>query len=239
VPAGAASPREAPASIADSSHFWPQWRGPLGTGEAPHADPPLTWSGTENIRWTLPLPGRGHSTPIVWGEHIFLTAAEAVGEAMEPRPDTAPGAHDNLLVTHEHQFLVLAVDRRSGRQLWERAVRRGIPHEGGHVTGSLASASPVTDGRRVYAFFGSRGLHCFDFEGGPISTATRWSSTGTTKAGRSSSPSTAPPALSAGACRATSRRRGRRRSSSSTRGGSRSSSAARTGCAATTCGPAP
>ncbi len=149
----------------ESQEFWPQWRGPLGTGVAPKADPPITWSETENVRWKKALPGKGHSTPVVWGNRVFVTTAVPFGEAVEPKPDTAPGAHDNSLVTRHHRFVVLAVDRRDGTILWRRTVREELPHEGGHFTGSLASASPVTDGEHLFAYFGSRGLYCFDMDG--------------------------------------------------------------------------
>ena len=86
---------------------WPQWRGPLGTGVAPHANPPLEWGESKNIRWKTAIPGSGHSTPIVWADRIFLTAAVPFGDAVEPRPDNAPGAHDNVLVTRRHRFVVL------------------------------------------------------------------------------------------------------------------------------------
>ena len=91
-----------------------------------------------------------------------LTAAVPVGDAQPPVYDNAPGTHDNVPVTHRHQFVVLAVSRRDGRILWQKSLREEFPHEGGHVTGSLASNSPVTDGEFLYAFFGSRGLYCLD-----------------------------------------------------------------------------
>ena len=149
----------------DAGKFWPQWRGPLGTGVAPDADPPVHWGEDTNIRWKTPLPGHGHSTPIVWGDRIYLTAAVPYGDAVTPAPDLAPGAHDNLPVTRRRRFVVLAVDRSDGKILWQRSVHDELPHEGGHVTGSLASNSPVTDGEHVYAFFGSRGLYCLDRDG--------------------------------------------------------------------------
>ncbi len=150
---------------ADANRYWAQWRGPLSTGVAPHGDPPVEWSETQNIRWKTALPGNGHSTPVVWGDRIFVTAAIPYGEALEPRYNNAPGAHDNLPVTHQHKFVVLAVDRRDGKILWQCAVHQELPHEAGHVTGSLASASPITDGENVFAFFGSHGLYCLDLEG--------------------------------------------------------------------------
>ena len=154
-----------PALAGDSDGFWPQWRGPQATGVAPSANPPIRWSETENIRWKIALPGKGHSTPIVFGDAIFLTAAVPVGEPREPVYDNAPGSHDNVGVTQRHQFVVLAVSRRDGKVLWKNVVREEFPHEGGHNTGSLASNSPVTDGERLYAFFGSRGLYCLDLNG--------------------------------------------------------------------------
>src|SRR5262245_16561462 len=86
---------------------WPQWRGPLATGVAPLADPPVEWSEADgtNIRWKTPIPGLGHSSPIVWEDRIFLTTAVPYGEALKPRYSTAPGAHDNLPVTHRQKFI--------------------------------------------------------------------------------------------------------------------------------------
>lgn len=149
----------------DADQNWPQWRGPLGTGVAPNADPPVEWSETKNIRWKVPLPGKGHSTPIVWGDRIFLTTAIPYGEKLPPKHSTAPGTHDGVPVTQRHEFAVLAVDRRSGKILWQKTVHKKLPHEGGHITGSLASNSVVTDGEHVIAFFGSHGLHCLDMNG--------------------------------------------------------------------------
>jgi outer membrane protein assembly factor BamB len=144
---------------------WPQWRGPLGTGVGPTAKPPVTWSPNKHIRWKTVLPGKGHSTPIVWGERIFLTTAIPYGVAVKPRLPSRPGAHDNLTLTQRHKYAVLAVNRKNGKILWQQTVHDDLPHEAGHVTASLASASPVTDGERVFAHFGSRGLYCLDTEG--------------------------------------------------------------------------
>ena len=141
---------------------WPQWRGPLANGVAPRADPPIRWSESSNIRWKIPLPGKGHASPIVFGDAVYVLAAVPVGEAQKAVYDDAPGVHDSVPVTHRHQFSALAVNRRDGGILWSKVLREEWPHEGGHVTGSLASSSPVTDGERVYVFFGSRGLYCLD-----------------------------------------------------------------------------
>ncbi|MBW3540427.1 MAG: PQQ-like beta-propeller repeat protein, partial [Planctomycetes bacterium] len=151
--------------VPKAHRYWPQWRGPLATGEAPLADPPITWSETENVRWKTEIPGRGHSTPIVWGERIFVTTAIPYGDPLPPRHSQAPGAHDNVPVTHRHEFAVLALNRDDGEVLWQETLNRELPLEGGHYTGSLASSSPVTDGERLFAFFGSYGLYCLDFGG--------------------------------------------------------------------------
>lgn len=144
---------------------WPQWRGPQANGVSPQANPPVEWSESRNVRWKVALTARGHSSPVVSGDRVFVTGATPVGPAQKAVYDNAPGSHDNLGVTHRHQFVVVALSRRDGRVLWSRSVREEFPHEGGHETGSLASNSPVTDGERIYAFFGSRGLHCLDTNG--------------------------------------------------------------------------
>jgi len=152
-------------TIPDLDQSWPAWRGPLANGVAPRADPPVTWSETNNVRWKLALPGKGHSTPILFGDKVFVTAAIPVGEALPPVFDDAPGVHDSVPVTHRHQFVLFAIDRADGKIAWQSTAREEFPHEGGHTTGSLASNSPVTDGNLVYAMFGSRGLHAYDLKG--------------------------------------------------------------------------
>lgn len=144
---------------------WAEWRGPLRTGVAPFADPPVEWNEKQNIRWKLKMPGLGHSSPIVWQDSVFLTTAIPYGPQLDPVPVTAPGAHDNVDVTQKHRFAVVCVNRTDGTIRWQTVVNDVLPHEGGHDTGSLASASPITDGKRVYACFGSHGLFALDFNG--------------------------------------------------------------------------
>jgi outer membrane protein assembly factor BamB len=144
-----------------AERFWPQWRGPLSTGEAPRADPPLTWSETNNVKWKTTMLGEGDSTPIIWGSRVFLLAAIPTGtNAATPAAPQAP--------TEIYQFAVLCLDRVSGKILWQRAARTEAPHEGRQENNTFASASPVTDGKRLLAYFGSRGLHCYDFDGNLI-----------------------------------------------------------------------
>jgi outer membrane protein assembly factor BamB len=160
-------PGVAAENVADkeSENYWPQWRGPLGSGVAPHADPPVEWSESKNIRWKISLPGKGHSTPVIWGKRIFLTTAVPYGDELEPVRVTSKGAHDQVPVMHRYRFVVMAINRRDGKILWQKTVLEGLPHEGGHVTASLASASPITDGERLFAYFGSWGLYCLDLDG--------------------------------------------------------------------------
>jgi outer membrane protein assembly factor BamB len=157
-----AEPKPSNPPLLDS---WPQWRGPLANGAAPLADPPVEWSETKNIRWKQTLPGKGHSSPIVHGERVYLMLASPVGEAQSPVFDSAPGVHDSVPVTHRHRYIVLALNRNDGQILWQTVVREEWPHEGGHETGSPVSNSPITDGDRVITFFGSRGLYCLDTNG--------------------------------------------------------------------------
>jgi outer membrane protein assembly factor BamB len=150
-------------------HNWHQWRGPSADGVGPHADPPVEWDEQSGVRWKLELPGRGNSTPIVWEETIFLTTAVPTErQATEAEAAALREANQGQLTLPAlvfHRFQVLAIDRHSGEIRWQRTAVEAVPHEGHHPNGSYASASPVTDGRRVYVSFGSHGLFCYDFAG--------------------------------------------------------------------------
>ena len=157
---------------------WPQWRGPQANGMAPGRGAPASWSDAENVKWKAEIPGRGHSSPIIWGDRIFLTTAVAVGAKPEPPKaaqgeDTRPAwqrrAARRSGPQAEHRFEVLSLDRRTGKTLWRKTATTATPHEGFHSTyGSFASNSPVTDGERLFAFFGSRGVFCYDLGGNLI-----------------------------------------------------------------------
>jgi len=163
-----------PVSSASGPGDWPYWRGPAADGMAV-GDAPLTWSATENVRWKTDIPGLGHSSPVIWGDYIFLTTAIKTGAAgaaaSAPPPPAEAGRGRGGFgggggPQVEHKFDVIALDRRTGKILWQRTAKTAVPHEGGHNQyGSFASNSPVTDGTYVYAFFGSRGMYCYDFAG--------------------------------------------------------------------------
>jgi len=196
---------------------WHQWRGPIATGVAPLGDPPTNWDESTNIKWKVAIPGRGTSTPVVWGNRIFILTAiktdrvreeasagtasdgqvrpaaftengEAAPQSPQPPQEGRPaaGERDNSgrgegrgrgpgrggfrfgggePPTNYHQFVVLCLDRHTGRTMWEKVACEAVPHEGHHGTASFAPASPVTDGRRVYCSFGSRGIYCYDMNG--------------------------------------------------------------------------
>jgi outer membrane protein assembly factor BamB len=163
---------------------WPQWRGPLGTGVAPAANPPITWSETENIRWKRKLPGSGTASPVIWDNQIFVQAAipagktgDAAAKQVEPppapknaRPAGQPGQRRgggmrSQRPTEPYQFVLLCLDRRTGETIWQKVAREELPHEGHHPDHGFSSYSPVTDGNYVFAYFGSRGLYCFDLDG--------------------------------------------------------------------------
>jgi outer membrane protein assembly factor BamB len=146
---------------------WPRWRGPKDDGMA-RGDAPLEWGDTKNVAWRVPVPGRGHSSPVIWGDQIFLTTAvptEGAETPAEPQqPTRGPGG--GAAAGQEHKFLVLCLNRHTGKVLWERVAKVAVPHEGYHRKyGSFASNSPATDGNHLYAFFGSHGLYCYDLSG--------------------------------------------------------------------------
>jgi outer membrane protein assembly factor BamB len=162
---------------ADPAH-WPQWRGPFFNGVARTAAP-VEFGDTKNIKWKIPIPGRGFSTPVIWGDRIFLTTAVPTGKAAQP--STAPeqtqnpgagggrgrgGPGGGAGAGEEHKFVVMCLDRKTGKKLWERVAKVATPHEGYHQQyGSFASNAPMTDGRYLYVSFGSRGVYCYDFDG--------------------------------------------------------------------------
>jgi outer membrane protein assembly factor BamB len=155
---------------------WPRWRGPLETGEAPESDPPIEWSEDKNVRWKLPIPGEGSSSPIVWGDFVYVTSAvdtgkPASGEAVAtPAPSTSRRGRGPRGISTEniYQYDLFKIRRADGEIVWRRTAVRDKPHEGRHPTGTWASNSAVTDGERIYAYFGSRGLFAYDLEGNKV-----------------------------------------------------------------------
>jgi outer membrane protein assembly factor BamB len=164
----------APVQAAENN--WANWRGPNYDGSLADANPPLEWSDTKNIRWKVPVPGRGSGSPIVWdGQIILLTAidtgkppADAPAEAAPTEPEGGPGGGgrgNREAPTNEFEFIVLSYSLADGRELWRTTVNRAVPNESGHQTNTFASASAVTDGKRIYANFGSHGIYALEMQG--------------------------------------------------------------------------
>ena len=149
----------------DSSVNWPQFRGPGALGVADHPSLPDRWSTNENVAWKVKVPGRGWSSPIVWGERVFVTTAVSDGQVEPAKKGLYFGGERKEIPQAEHRWLVLCFDLQSGRELWRQEAHRGTPPNPLHVKNTYASATPVTDGERVYAYFGNVGLFCYDLEG--------------------------------------------------------------------------
>ena len=126
-------------------HNWPQWRGPMGSGVTSAAGGVTQWGPDQNVKWRMELPEPGNSTPVVWKDRVLFTQPLA----------------------EEKQRSLFCVDRATGRELWRRGVSYDKP-EASHKTNPYCSASPVTDGERVIAWFGSAGLVCWDLEGNEL-----------------------------------------------------------------------
>lgn len=166
------------ALAAPADQNWPSWRGPTGNGVSATARPPLEWSETQNVRWKVALPGQGAASPVVWGDQVFILAAvptgkPAVAVPAAPAPPPAPadggrrrggGGGGGETVT-EQRFVVMALDRSTGKTLWEHSPRTQVPHEGHHPDHDFASGSPVTDGEVLIAHFGSFGTYAYDLKG--------------------------------------------------------------------------
>ncbi len=150
------------AQNSEAARYWPQWRGPHANGVSLTGNPPLEWSETKNIRWKVPIPGRGSSSPVVWGDRLFVTTAVPVGVA----GDAQHAPRGGLQPRGVHRFVVMAIDRKTGRTIWERVAAEQEPHEQAHFeNGTWASGSPVTDGENVFAYFESFGLYAYDMNG--------------------------------------------------------------------------
>jgi outer membrane protein assembly factor BamB len=161
---------------------WPHWRGVGGNGiAAESASPPTEWSVSKNVKWKVPVPGRGSSSPVIWEDRIYITTAVPIGSS----PDAAAAGSGRSARQSgrstgrpqfgrrgeggpqlgEMDFQVLCYDKNTGEQIWGRTAVRATPHQGTHSTNGFASASPCTDGTHLYAHFGSRGLFCYSMDG--------------------------------------------------------------------------
>lgn len=150
---------------------WHQWRGPDATGVAPEANPPIEWNEHRHVKWKAEIVGLGKSSPIVWDNKVFLTTAINTGKIVEEaaKPESQPERPFGIKFPNTlFKFVVICLDRNSGKVLWEKTAVEALPHEGHHGDNSHASASPTTDGRQLYVSFGSRGIYCYDLDGNEL-----------------------------------------------------------------------
>ena len=147
---------------------WPHWRGPEFNGVSRTATPPVEWSTEKNVKWKIAVEGRGSSTPIIWGEKLFLLTAINTGKVDPslPKPEDQPKRVFGIKYPNTtYQFVILCLDKETGEEIWRRVATEKVPHEGTHNDNDFASASPTTDGRRLYCWFGSAGLFAYDLDG--------------------------------------------------------------------------
>lgn len=165
---------------------WPEWRGPDRNGIAVDRNPPLEWSENKNVKWKVAIPGRGHATPIIWENKVFVLTAVPTGQpaAQSNEPARLQASQNDERrpgeggprgrrggfggrggPVQEHAFTVLCLDRNTGKVLWEKVARKETPHQSVQPSNSFSSGSPVTDGEHLYVSFGSQGLYCYDMNG--------------------------------------------------------------------------
>jgi outer membrane protein assembly factor BamB len=166
-------------AVAGPEENWPQWRGPLQSGVAPLANPATLWSETNNVRWKVKIPGEGSATPLVWDNLVFVQTAIPTGKKPAEANEQSPGAQSGSAggpgrgrfgggpkPSEAYGFAIVCLERSTGKVLWQKVAREEVPHEGVRQNeGTFASASGLTDGKHVWAYFGSRGLYCYDLKG--------------------------------------------------------------------------
>jgi outer membrane protein assembly factor BamB len=151
-----------------SAQNWPGWRSD-GSGISPEKNLPMKWSEDEGVKWKIPIPGAGHSSPIVWENRIFVTTAVAEDPNVESfKGGVYMGGNRNKPDESEYAYRIICIDTDQGNILWSKAVTRQNPKTRRHTKNTYASETPVTDGKYIFASFGSVGLYCVDFDGNLI-----------------------------------------------------------------------
>lgn len=161
------------ASGASATPPWPQFRGPAGQGFSDTPGIPEKWSPNDHVAWRLDVPGRGWSSPIVSGDRVILTSVLSDGDVEPPKKGLYFGGERKDIPQAAHHWVVLCFELSTGRELWRREVHQGPPPNQLHVKNTYASETPVTDGERIYAYFGNVGLFCLDLDGKPL-WSTNW-----------------------------------------------------------------
>ena len=165
-------------TVISADQEWPQFRGSKSGVAADDPALPDSWSTTQNVAWKIDVPGRGWSSPVVSGDHVFITAAvntKGSEDALKPVPSYTPrsfggpmSGQDIATSTDPHRWVLYDVDFSTGKVRWEQTIRTSVPSEPKHQKNSYASETPVTDGERVYTYFGNLGLFAFDTSGKPV-----------------------------------------------------------------------
>jgi outer membrane protein assembly factor BamB len=144
---------------------WPQFRGPQSDGVAKSGELPVTWDTSHNVRWRVDTVGRGWSSPVVWGNRVFLTTVVRMGEGEEPKKGLYFGGNRTTPPADNHQWRVLCLDLKTGATLWDYLAHEAHPTTSIHLKNSFASETPVVDAQRLYAYFGNLGIFCLSHEG--------------------------------------------------------------------------
>jgi len=164
-------------AVLSAGDNWPQFRGAQSGVAADDRALPDTWGPSQNVVWKIDMPGRSWSSPVVWGDHVFVTTAINTIETEALLPTSAYVSRSNggtmsfrdiSNPTAPHRWMVYDIDFKTGKIRWEREVARAVPSQPRHLKNSYASETPVTDGQRVYAYFGNIGLFAFDLSGKPL-----------------------------------------------------------------------
>ncbi len=152
--------------LLNAQNNWPHWRGPNADGLLLSGNPPIEFGETTNLKWKIELPGAGNSTPIIWGDQLFILTAIPTEKTIQVQQEEGEQRGPRGISTDKvFTFEVLSIDKNNGNILWQTRVNEEHPADNTHELGSWASNSPVTDGKHVWAYFGSRGLYCLDMQG--------------------------------------------------------------------------
>ena len=150
---------------AEETANWPQFRGPGARGVAKGKGLPTTWSTTENVKWCVPVPGRGWSSPVIWGDKVFLSSAISTGKEKTVKKGLYFGGNEQTPSPNQHRWMIYCFSFESGEKLWEQEANVGKPLTPRHIKNNYAPETQVTDGNLIYTYFAGQGLFANDLDG--------------------------------------------------------------------------
>jgi len=150
---------------AEETANWPQFRGPGARGVAKGKGLPTTWSTTENVKWCVPVPGRGWSSPVIWGDKVFLSSAISTGKEKTVKKGLYLGGNEQTPSPNQHRWMIYCFSFESGEKLWEQEANVGKPLTPRHIKNNYAPETQVTDGNLIYTYFAGQGLFANDLDG--------------------------------------------------------------------------